>query len=189
MNFADFSRFFKKPLIIIFLLGPFLLSSCIKEKSDPITGKSENEKFEPNSDARARKYADENPIMFFGDRGKKNNNTQNFEFAGNNVLWRATLKTLDFLPIQSVDYAGGIIIYDWYAKDGNSNEFIKVSVQFLSSDLKSDSIKIMAYKKICDNSDKCKNSPVDASFPASIKEDIIFTARSLNIEEVKKNKK
>ena len=71
MNFAGFNRFFKKPLIIIFLLGPFLLTSCIKEKSDPITGKSENEKFEPNSDARARKYADENPIMFFGDRGKK----------------------------------------------------------------------------------------------------------------------
>ena len=71
MNFADFSRFFKKPLIIIFLLGPFLLTSCIKEKSDPITGKSGNEKFEPNSDARARKYADENPITLFGDRDKK----------------------------------------------------------------------------------------------------------------------
>ncbi len=61
------------------------------------------------------------------------------------------LKTLDFLPLLNADYSGGIIIYDWYSQTNNPKEQIKISVQFLSNELRSDSIKITAHKKICDN--------------------------------------
>ena len=104
-------------------------------------------------------------------------------------MWRATLKSLEFLPLQNVDYAGGIIIYDWYSEASKPQEQIKISIQFLSNELRSDSIKIIAYKKICDNINRCVNSVLDTKFNDEIKTNIISTARSLKIEETKKDKK
>jgi hypothetical protein len=120
--------------------------------------------------------------------GKSSENT-NFKFSTSNVLWRATLKSLDFLPLINADYTGGIIIYDWYSQANNPKEQIKISVQFLSDELRSDSVKITAHKKICDNADRCSNSTIDQNFSNSIKENIITAARTLKIEEAKKEKK
>ena len=60
-----------------------------------------------------------------------NNNKQggNFEFASSNELWRASLDIIDFIPLASVNYSGGIIITDWYSSDGNSNSSIKISIR------------------------------------------------------------
>ena len=49
-------------------------------------------------------------------------------------MWRASLETLDFLPLTTVDYSGGIIITDWYFDNtGKSEESIKISIRFLSN--------------------------------------------------------
>ena len=119
------------------------------------------------------------------------NKTQgtNFEFASSNVLWRATLKSLDFLPLINADYTGGVIIYDWYSQNNNPKEQIKISVQFLNNELRSDSIKITAHKKICETIERCSNSTLDQNFANSIKDSIIASARTLKIEEAKKEKK
>lgn len=167
--------------IIIFLL--ILLNNC--SKSDPTTG--EKILIETNERARARDFVDKQGGLF-GSLGQSKSGT-NFEFSSSNVLWRATLKNLDFLPLINADYSGGIIIYDWYAQGNNSKEQIKISVQFLSNELRSDSIKLTAHKKICDNADRCYNSTIDQNFANSIKESIITTARTLKIEEAKKEKK
>ncbi len=90
-----------KTLIIASFL---ILTSCIKENIDPVTGKK-IEPWEPNSDARARKYADENPILIIGGKDKKNIPSET-EFNTSNILWRATLKSLDFLPLINADYSG-----------------------------------------------------------------------------------
>ena len=124
----------------------------------------------------------------FGDIGKQKSST-NFEFASSNVLWRATLKSLDFLPLLNADYSGGIIIYDWYSQSNNPKEQIKISVQFLNNELRSDSIKITAHKKICETLERCSNSTLDQNFANSIKESIITSARAIKIEEAKKEKK
>jgi len=104
-------------------------------------------------------------------------------------MWRATLKSLEFLPLLNADYAGGVIIYDWYSESQNPQEQVKISIQFLSNELRSDSIKITAHKRICDNINRCINSAIDKKFNDDIKENIISTARSLRIEEAKKEKK
>ena len=141
---------------------------------------------EPDPFKRARQSADLGGGIFNSDR-KSQDATVNF--ATSNVLWRATLKSLDFLPLINADYTGGIIIYDWYSQANNPKEQIKISVQFLSDELRSDSVKITAHKKICDNADRCTNSAIDQNFSNSIKENIITTARTLKIEEAKKEKK
>ena len=170
----------KIKIIIIFLL---ILQNCAKP--DPVTG--ERERIEPNINQRAKDYVDKGGGIM-GMIGKSSENT-NFKFSTSNVLWRATLKSLDFLPLINADYTGGIIIYDWYSQANNPKEQIKISVQFLSDELRSDSVKITAHKKICDNADRCSNSTIDQNFSNSIKENIITAARTLKIEEAKKEKK
>jgi len=168
--------------IIIFL---FVLSCS---KPDPTT--SEKVLIEPNPEKRAREFADKGGGIF-GDINKvgKSSSGGTFEFASSNVLWRATLKSLDFLPLLNADYTGGVIIYDWYSQTNNPKEQIKISVQFLNNELRSDSIKITAHKKICETVERCSNSTLDQNFANSVKDSIIASARTLKIEEAKKEKK
>ena len=173
-------------LKILVILSFFFLFACAKK--DPVTG--EVVRVEPNPDKKAREFADKGGGIF-GDINKigKGSGSGNFEFASSNVLWRATLKSLDFLPLLNADYSGGIIIYDWYSQSNNPKEQIKISIQFLNNELRSDSIKIVAHKKICETIERCSNSTLDNNFANSIKDSIIASARSLKIEEAKKEKK
>jgi hypothetical protein len=161
-----------------------LTFSCAK--IDPITG--EKIIIEPDPVKKARDAAARSGGLL-GDIGGQKNSNQTVNFGNSNVLWRATLKSLDFLPLISSDYSGGILIYDWYSENNNSKEQIKISIQFLSNELRSDSIKITAHKRICENIDKCSNLIVDQKFADTVKENIITVARSLKIEEAKKEKK
>ncbi len=157
-------------------------------KTDPVTG--EKVLIEVDPDKKAREFRDRGGGIF-GDINKigKSSGGGTFEFASSNVLWRATLKSLDFLPLLNADYSGGIIIYDWYSQTNNPKEQIKISVQFLNNELRSDSIKITAHKKICETIERCSNSTLDQNFGNSIKDSIIASARILKIEEAKKEKK
>jgi hypothetical protein len=167
-------------------LAIFLLFQCAKV--DPVTG--EKVLIEPDPAKRARAAADAGGGLF-GDINKigKSMGGGTFEFASSNILWRATLKSLDFLPLLNADYSGGIIIYDWYSQTNNPKEQIKISVQFLNNELRSDSVKIIAHKKICETAERCSNSTIDQNFANSIKDSIIASARILKIEEAKKEKK
>ena len=168
------------PLVFFIIL----LSNCAKK--EPTT--DEKVLIETDASKKAREFANKGGGIF-GDINNKKTGSTTFEFASSNVLWRATLKSLDFLPLLNADYSGGIIIYDWYSQTNNPKEQIKISVQFLNNELRSDSIKITAHKKICDTSERCSNSTLDQNFANSIKDSIITSARTLKIEEAKKEKK
>jgi hypothetical protein len=164
-------------LLVFFFYG---CSSTNSEKKDKVL-------IEPNVNVKTREFADKGGGLF-GDINKKTS-SNTFEFASSNVLWRATLQSLDFLPLLNADYSGGVIIYDWYSQTNNPKEQIKISIRFVDNELRSDSIIVTAHKKICDNFDKCSNSAVDQKFSNSIKESIINSARELKIKEAKKEKK
>ena len=178
MSKVKYSKFFAYCLMMAFLFN------CAKV--DPITG--EKVLVEPDTRKKSREFADKGGGIL-GDLGISGNKNTTFEFSTSNVLWRATLKTLDFLPLVNADYSGGVIIYDWYSQTNNPKEQIKISIQFLNNELRSDSVKIIAHKKICDTSDRCSNSTMDQNFANSIKENILASARALKIEEAKKEKK
>jgi hypothetical protein len=169
-----------------FLILSFLLFIVQCTKNDPTTG--EKVIIDPNLDKKAREARDRGGGIF-GDINNRRSSSTTFEFASSNVLWRATLKSLDFLPLLNADYSGGIIIYDWYSQTNNPKEQIKISVQFLNNELRSDSVKITAHKKICETAERCSNSTLDQNFANSVKESIIASARILKIEEAKKEKK
>lgn len=177
--------FLKNQLTRVFFLSIIILGLAQCGKTDPISG--EKVLIETDAKKKAEQSRDKEGGIFGIIGQNKSSNT--FEFSTSNVLWRATLKSLDFLPLMNADYSGGIIIYDWYSQANNPKEQIKISVQFLNNELRSDSIKITAHKKICDNADRCSNSTTDQNFANSIKENIIASARMLKIEEAKKEKK
>ena len=172
--------------IKIFLSLLFCIFTLNCSKTDPVTG--EKILIEPDPQKRAREFADKGGGIF-GDINNKKSSSTSVDFASSNVMWKATLKTLEFLPLSNTDYSGGIIVYDWYSQTNNPREQIKISVRFLSNELKSDSIKVIAHKKICDSVDKCSNSTLDEKFSNTVKENIITSARLLKIEEAKKEKK
>ena len=117
------------------------------------------------------------------------NRDTNYEFSTANPMWRASLETLDFLPLTTVDYSGGIIITDWYFdSSGSSDESIKITVRFLSNDIRSESVKVIVHQRICKSSGNCKIQLLDKS---NIQEELhrtILKKASL-IDKDKKNKK
>jgi hypothetical protein len=168
----------------ITLILLLLTLNCAKKNPD-----FEEEKVrDTNPFERARQAAREGGGIL-GDISPNKKSATTFDFATANVLWRATLKSLDFLPIANVDYSGGIIVYDWYSQDLNSDEQIKISIKFLSNVLRSDSLPITVHKKTCEeNTNKCKTVKLSNKLPDEIKEKILLTGRALRIEE-EKNKK
>jgi hypothetical protein len=171
-----------KTLKLLSIISLISLSFSHCAKVDPIT--QEKILIEPNTRQKSREFVDKGGGLF-GDIGK-NKSGGTFEFASSNILWRATLKTLDFLPLANADYSGGIVIYDWYSNK-TEKELIKVSVRFLSNELRTSSLEIIGHKKICDDSGKCYTEKLDNKFTEEIKDSIITKARLLKIEDTKKD--
>jgi len=183
-NIANNINKIKKNLIFLLLfLSIFIfLNNC--SKTDAITG--EKEVIETDMRKKTEQARDKSGGLF-GDIGKKTSGTT-FEFATSNILWRATLQSLEFLPLVNADYAGGIIIYDWYSEDPNASEQIKVSVRFLNNEIRSDSIQVITQKRTCNTNGKCIISKGGEIFSKDIKDSILNSARLIKIEESKKIK-
>ena len=110
-----------------------------------------------------------------------------FEFASSNELWRATLDIIDFIPLASANYSGGIIITDWYSEDQNE-ESIKITIRFLSNEIRSDALNIKVFNKKCiDNLLSCKITEQDGILVKELKREILKKA-TLYKEEDKKKK-
>ena len=173
-----------KNLIIIGI--SLILISC-SSKIDPVTG--EKVLIEPNPNVKAREFVEKEGSIFGNITGQnKNKGSAVVDFASSNVLWRATLQSIDFIPIANLDYAGGMIVYDWYSENENSDEQIKIQVRFLSNELRADSLQVLTYKKKCSQNEKCKVFKADEKFSGQIKDNILASARKIKIEEAKKSK-
>ena len=91
-----------------------------------------------------------------------------FEFASSNAMWRATLDLLDFTPLSNVDYSGGVIITDWFSESSDQDP-IKITVRFLSNEIRADGLKVIIHKKICKKIDDCKIVKIDSTLGQEIK--------------------
>ena len=83
------------------------------------------------------------------------NKSTTYEFSTSNPMWRATLDILDFLPLSTVDYSGGVIISEWYTDDTNKNQALKITVRFLSNEVQTNSLKISVHRKKCSVDQTC----------------------------------
>ena len=136
-----------------------------------------------NAQERARKAVSEGRGLGVKDIFGKN---KQYEFSTSNPLWRASLEVLDFLPLSNVDYSGGIIISDWYSKN-SSDDSIKISLQFLSNEIRSDSLKVTVFKKNCNKSNSdCSVTKSKSRIEDELKIEILKRAATLEKENKKK---
>jgi hypothetical protein len=114
-----------------------------------------------------------------------------FEFASSNELWRASLDVIDFMPLASVNYSGGIIITDWYTNERIQNESIKITIRFLTNEIRSDALNIKIFTRKCKESlINCKYIESNKSLVVELKKEILKRATKFQIEDKeKKNKK
>ena len=172
-------------LLTITILG-FFLTSCSKD----LFKKVDMRERPVNAQERARQNVEQGKGVSINKILNRRGNT-NFQFSSSNPLWRASLEILDFLPLTTVDYSGGMIITDWYTEN-NASEAIKITVRFLANEIRSDSVKIIVHKKKCISDSNCKiNLLNNSTIGSELRTTIIRKAAEIEIasKDKKKNKK
>ena len=110
----------------------------------------------------------------------------NFEFASSNELWKASLDVIDFMPLTSANYSGGIIITDWYSSN-NTQESIKIIIRFLTNEIRSDALDIKVFYKDCDLEKNCLVSEKDSVLKNELRKEILKLATVYKKQTTDKN--
>ena len=173
---------FKK--ILIYLIAFILpLSGC----GSNIFKRADVKDVPVNVNERVKKNIEEGRGIRFG---KNKGQGGTFDFASSNELWRASIEVLDFVPFTNASYSGGILITEWF--DGNSteqnNRNLKITVRFLTNEIRSDALDISIHEKICvSNSFDCSVSKIESKLENNIKIAILKRAAFLEKNQLKKN--
>ena len=165
-------------LVIILLILP-MLSSCGIYR--PVSAKD----YPPEPEKRIKKNMEEGRGIRIW---KKNNKGGTFDFASSNALWRASLDTISFMPLLTADYGGGIIITDWFNNTNNENQSIKISIQFLSNEIRSDALDIKVFKKKCEINKNCKIVSSEGKLNNELKLAILKKAAIFEKEKIVRTK-
>ncbi len=167
------SKILENRKFIILMVVFFSLSSCAK---DGFFKAGDARKISPDPRERVKKNLEEGKGFRINDAIKGGRGATNFEFASSNELWRASLDVLDFMPLTSANYSGGIIITDWYSEQGNADESIKITIRFLSNEIRSDAINVDIFYKKCFARNDCKINKQDGQLKKEITKQILAKA-------------
>ena len=168
------SKILENKKFILFLLILFSLTSCAKEGFFKTGDARKNP---PDPRERVKKNLEEGKGFRINDViGGARRGATNFEFASSNELWRASLDVLDFMPLTSANYSGGIIITDWYSEQGNTEESIKITIRFLSNEVRSDAIDVDIFYKKCISTNNCKINKQGGQLKKEITKQILARA-------------
>ena len=184
----------KKYLIKIFkILGFITLFGFLQYGCNGKLPGADARKFPADPELRVKKNLEEGRGFKLNDMIKSGPKAGVFEFASSNELWRASLDVIDFMPLASVNYSGGIIITDWYSngQSQNENENIKITIRFLTNEIRSDALNIKIFTRKCkENLMNCKIIESNNSLVAELKKEILKRATKFQLEDKeKKNEK
>ena len=175
-----FINIIKKALFLLILIT---ISGCGIYK--PV----DTRKVSVNANERTEKNIEEGKGFKVFDTEKRMMGGGAFQFANSNGLWKASLDVIDFIPLSSVNYSGGVIISDWYSDNNNPNESIKISIRFLTNEIRSDALDIKIFSRKCDNNSlNCKFTDSSKFLIAELKKEILKKAAVYNEEDKKKKK-
>ncbi len=168
---------------IINLLFIFLIINACNGK---VPG-ADARKIPPNAKDRVLKNIEEG--RGFTLMGSTKKNIGEFDFASSNELWRASLDTLDFMPLALANYSGGLIVTDWYSDGSSDNESVKISIRFLSNEIRSDALVVKVFYKNCSMQDNCKVSDRSGELSSELAKKILSKAAIYEKETISKKKK
>ena len=170
--------------IFIILAG---ISFLVFLNSCGIWDPADARKVPPSADERVKKNLEEGRGITLG--GAIKGGKTNYQFASSNPMWRATLEILDFLPLSNVDYSGGLITTDWYNEGTASDESIKITVRFLSNEIRADGLKIIVHKKKCNTKQVCTVKKISSALEYELQVAILKKAAIFEKQYRKKTRK
>ena len=181
-NYLFLEKFSKLSFFLIILIS---LNSC----GNNFFRGADAKKVSPDPRERVKKNLEEGKGFRLNDVVKKGaGRGGNFEFASSNELWRASLDIIEFMPLTSANYSGGIIITDWYSNNTNPNETIKITIRFLSNEIRSDAIDINVFYKKCDSEYKCVVQKNNKNIESELRREILKKATIYQKQTKAKNK-
>ena len=170
--------------LVLFLIATLLTqTACQALKPKKVDARE----FPPDPRERVQKNIEEGRgfRLMGGDKSGTN-----YEFASANPLWRATLDTLDFMPLVSANYSGGIVVTDWYSENNTPNESVKISVRFLTNEIRSDALDINVFLKKCsENLTSCSISKNNNDLVADLNLNILKKATKYQKDVLVKRRK
>ena len=169
-----------KKIILAFLVL-LILSSCGGFK---LPKPGDARKIPASGKERARKNIEEGRGVSLGNLGGNKQTT--YQFSSSNPMWRATFDVIDFMPLVTVDYSGGMIITDWYTDANTTNDSLKFTIRFLSNEIRPDSLKIIIHKKTCKTQSNCIVQKIASKLEDTIRSEIIIKAAALEAASKKK---
>ena len=174
-------------IIVFILIVPLTLSSC-KGPDGKWKFGADPRKNPADPAERVKKNLEEGKGFRLKD-GFKNTRGGVFEFASSNPMWRASLDIIEFMPLSSVNYSGGIIITDWYSENNSPNESIKISIRFLTNEIRADALDIKVFNRKCENNLlNCKFIDSSGVLVTELKKEILKKAAIYKKEEDEKKK-
>ena len=179
-----FSRIYKT-LIFLFILPLFFISCKGPDGKFKLPG-GDARKTPADPKLRVQQNLRDGKGLRFNDAFKKRGGT--FDFASSNELWRASLDVIDFMPLSSVNYSGGIIITDWYSEKSSPNESIKISIRFLTNEIRSDALDVKIFSRKCfDSLINCNVSNLSGNLSTEIKKEILKKAAGYKTKNKEEN--
>ena len=174
-----------KRLTLLLITTAFILTNCGIYKRSDVKDNPVNVK------DRVQKNMEEGRGIRFG-KGTTAGGT--FDFASSNELWRASIEILDFVPFTNASYSGGIIITDWFSgnsKVENEKRMLKITVRFLTNEIRADALKINIHEKICklNTVNDCAVNKISSNLENEIKLAILKKAALLERGAFKKEAK
>ena len=155
-------------ITLLLILSLLMLNSC--------ANRGDARKISPNVKDRVAKNVAEGRGFSLNETFKDLGGGGNFEFASSNELWRASLDTIDFMPLTSANYSGGVIITDWYSDNSNTGESIKIVIRFLTNEIRSDAINLKIYYKKCSSTNNCVVDERTNNLVVELKKEILKKA-------------
>ncbi len=174
------TNLFKLVALLTFTI--FFINSCgIYKRSDV--------KNNPvNVDERVKKNIEEGRGIRFGLGSTRGGN---FDFASSNPLWRGAIDVLDFVPLTNASYSGGIIITEWFSSENsveNTNRELKITVRFMTNEIRADAIKVLVFEKLCNQNNNCKTKKIKSKLEGELKLAILKKAALFEKDDFKKYK-
>ncbi len=157
--------------LLFYTIFPLFLYSC----NGKLPG-ADARKVPYDPKERVKKNLEEGKGFRLDDAFENNGKGGNFEFASSNPLWRASLDTIDFMPLSLANYSGGILSTDWYSEKDSSSDSIKITIRFLTNEVRSDALSIRIFYRKCKTINNCSVSEQKGNLSKELTKQILKKA-------------
>jgi hypothetical protein len=167
--------------------GVLLLTACTAEPftPEPVVGQEWGRPEDVDYAKRKTIFGEGGISNLFG-VSKEDQEKGGGALGVNSFLWRASLDTISFMPVNSADPFGGVIITDWHTPVESPSERFKLNVYILGRTLRADGIRVAVFRQIQDRGGQWKDAAVPDETGIKIEDAILIRARQLRSNSVQK---